>query len=243
MYKITQGLTNYSYIEDKFFVQEKNKNPFNHNIDYSILKILNFIPKLIYQDDKKLKWELIEGVIPKLTNENILKIADCLKELHNSKLSFPKFNLKNRINKYLQIMKNKNINIEKVNSYYHRINKILSNMSKNIPCHNDLWLQNMLIKNNKIYIVDWEYATMGDKHFDLAYFIESSNLTDEQETLFLNRYDDYVYEYVLQQKILVNYLIILWVNSQDIKYFDDKPYIEKLDKYHNEILNRRKKES
>ncbi|UUD36884.1 thiamine kinase [Mycoplasmopsis californica] len=241
MQKITQGLTNYSYVENNTFVQEKHKNQFNHNIDYAILSVLNFVPKLILNTPEKTKWELIEGEEPKLTKDNIEKISDCLKTLHNSNLAFPKFNIKDRIREYLKILAQKGIKIPKIDAYYKRINKILTNMKKDTPCHNDLWTQNMVLKNDKLYIVDWEYATMGDKHFDLAYFIESSHLTDEQETILLDRYDDYIYEYILQQKILVNYLVVLWVNAQPKKYFDDAPYIKNLDKYHQEILLRRKK--
>ncbi|SYV90622.1 Uncharacterised protein, partial [Metamycoplasma alkalescens] len=52
---------------------------------------------------------------------------------------------------------------------------------------------------------------MGDVHFDLAYFIESSNLNAEQEKIFLDAYgDDFEQKYLLVHKILVNALIVLW---------------------------------
>lgn len=240
MKNIRQGLTNYSYLEDNNFFQQKTHTGFNHLIDYSILEKFDFVPKLLSNNHKTSSWEYIDGQEPTINEKNLIKIAEILKKLHNSKLDFPKFNIRKRINEYLKILKNKAIKIEKIDSYYRRINKILSNSKTNTPCHNDLWPRNMILQNDKLFIIDWEYATMNDKHFDLAYFIESSNLSDEQETIFLNAYDDYNYEYILQQKILVNYLVVLWVNAQDKKHFDDKPYIDKLDVLHNQILERRK---
>jgi hypothetical protein len=50
---------------------------------------------------------------------------------------------------------------------------------------------------------------MGDKNFELAYVIESLRLTDAQETVFLEQYDDYNYQFIKNHKELVNYLIIV----------------------------------
>jgi protein licA homolog len=51
---------------------------------------------------------------------------------------------------------------------------------------------------------------MGDVHFDLAYFIESSNLTKDQEKVFFEAYgDDYEPKYLLIHRIIVNALIVL----------------------------------
>lgn len=240
MQKIQQGLTNHSYIKDGKFFQDKVYTGFNHTIDYSILKTLDFVPKLYENNNEFISWELIGGDNPTTSNEDIISIAKLIHKTHNSKLKFPSFNIKKRIVEYLKILNKKGIKIPKIDEYYQRINKILANMKKDTPSHNDLWLKNLVKKEDKIYITDWEYATMNDKHFDLAYFIESCNLTDEQETVFLDAYDDYVYEYILQQKILVNYLVVLWVNCQPKKYFDDQEYIDRLDKYSQQILDRRK---
>lgn len=240
MQKIQQGLTNHSYIKDGKFFQDKVYTGFNHTIDYSILKTLDFVPKLYENNNEFISWELIGGDNPTTSDENIISIAKLIHKTHNSKLKFPSFNIKKRIVEYLKILNKKGIKIPKIDEYYQRINKILANMKKDTPSHNDLWLKNLVKKEDKIYITDWEYATMNDKHFDLAYFIESCNLTDEQETVFLDAYDNYVYEYILQQKILVNYLVVLWVNCQPKKYFDDQEYIDRLDKYSQQILDRRK---
>ena len=39
-----------------------------------------------------------------------------------------------------------------------------------MPCHNDLLNANFLDDGERLRIVDWEYAGMGDRFFDLANF-------------------------------------------------------------------------
>jgi thiamine kinase-like enzyme len=49
------------------------------------------------------------------------------------------------------------------------------------PCHNDLLNANFLINDKQIYILDWEYAGMGDAFFDLANFSTNHELSEEQD--------------------------------------------------------------
>ena len=54
------------------------------------------------------------------------------------------------------------------------------------PCHNDLLNANFLDDGERIRIVDWEYAGMGDVFFDLANFSINHELGQkERETLLL----------------------------------------------------------
>ena len=50
------------------------------------------------------------------------------------------------------------------------------------PCHNDLLTANILT-NDEFYILDWEYAGIGDHFFDLANFTDQNNLSDEHDLL------------------------------------------------------------
>ncbi len=52
------------------------------------------------------------------------------------------------------------------------------------PCHNDLLNANFLDDGERLRIVDWEYAGMGDPFFDLANFSINHELgEDERHTL------------------------------------------------------------
>ncbi|UUD36201.1 phosphotransferase [Mycoplasmopsis citelli] len=227
MKKINLGYTNESFRDNDLFIQKKKYNQFNHKIDYKILDSLGFVPKLIENSSQWLKYQFIDSVDFEFTDEALIQVADYLKALHESDLKFPKTNHAARVKEYRKIIKQKNIKIDILDKYYKRINTILAQIKNNRPLHNDLFKTNMLMdQNQKLWIVDWEYASMGDKHFDLAYFITSNNLNEHQEKVFLDRYDLYWEEYLLQHKIFVYYLIILWLNVQETMPFDDKPFYD-----------------
>jgi thiamine kinase-like enzyme len=56
------------------------------------------------------------------------------------------------------------------------------------PCHNDLLNANFLDDGERIRIVDWEYAGMGDPFFDLANFSINHELTEADDRALLAAY-------------------------------------------------------
>lgn len=56
------------------------------------------------------------------------------------------------------------------------------------PCHNDLLLANFIDDGERLWIIDWEYAAMGDPSFDLGNFAVHHQLTDAQERVLLEAY-------------------------------------------------------
>ena len=57
------------------------------------------------------------------------------------------------------------------------------------PCHNDLLNANFIDDGERIRIVDWEYAGMGDPFFDLGNFSTNHELTPDEEVILLAAYD------------------------------------------------------
>jgi thiamine kinase-like enzyme len=57
-----------------------------------------------------------------------------------------------------------------------------------VPCHNDLLNANFLEDDEQLWIVDWEYAGMGDRFFDLANFSINHELDDAASRAFLEAY-------------------------------------------------------
>ncbi|QZE12585.1 phosphotransferase [Mycoplasma sp. Ms02] len=225
------GKTNKSYkLDDKYFFQEKTYTGFNHGIDYNLTQNFTFVPKLIANSKTEATWDFIDGKIPEMSKDNLIQIGRNIRTLHMTDIQFPKNNIASRVKNYQKTIREKGLKISVIDDFYRRINLILRNSENIYPCHNDLWPINMLQdEDNKIWFLDWEYATMGDKHFDLAYFICASNLNSEQIDWLYQGYAGPVEEeYILQNMILVNYLVVLWVNAQTVKHFDDKPYIDKI---------------
>ena len=57
-----------------------------------------------------------------------------------------------------------------------------------VACHDDLLAANFISDGNHIWIVDWEYAGMGNRYFDLANFAINNELDDDQQAAFLEAY-------------------------------------------------------
>jgi thiamine kinase-like enzyme len=57
-----------------------------------------------------------------------------------------------------------------------------------VPCHNDLLNANFIDDGDRLCIVDWEYAGMGDRFFDLANFTVNHELGEEERLALLDAY-------------------------------------------------------
>jgi thiamine kinase-like enzyme len=57
-----------------------------------------------------------------------------------------------------------------------------------VPCHNDLLNANFLEHDEQLRIVDWEYAGMGDRFFDLANFAINHELDEDASATLLAAY-------------------------------------------------------
>jgi thiamine kinase-like enzyme len=73
----------------------------------------------------------------------------------------------------------------------HRIEKVVRDQEDHrpVPAHNDLLTANFLRDGDSaIQLIDWEYAGMGDRWFDLGNFAVNNELDDEQEEQLLEAY-------------------------------------------------------
>jgi thiamine kinase-like enzyme len=57
-----------------------------------------------------------------------------------------------------------------------------------VPCHNDLLSANFLHRDGRVFIVDYEYAGMGDPFFDLGNFAVNHDLPEDAQQVVLARY-------------------------------------------------------
>jgi thiamine kinase-like enzyme len=57
-----------------------------------------------------------------------------------------------------------------------------------VPCHNDLLPANFLRDGDRLQIIDWEYAGMGDRYFDLGNFAVNNELDEDGEARLLEAY-------------------------------------------------------
>lgn len=231
MRKINIGYTNKSFKKDNFFYQEKVKNKFNHRSKYDNIQDFDFVPKL-YENKKNFSvWEWIDGrSLDNPTFDELKELVVILKKIHTSNIKLAKSNIKKRISYYRKIMKQKLIRIEVIEKLRQKIDQITKMMDKSKPIHGDLYRTNIIKRNGdqKLFVVDWEYSHMGDIHYELAYIIEAYEFDQEKETFFLEQYQDYDSKILNDHKILVNYITVLWLYSQDTMPFSPNKLISRL---------------
>ncbi len=68
------------------------------------------------------------------------------------------------------------------------IEATLAPFARTVPCHNDLLAANFIADGDRVWVLDWEYAGMGDPYFDLGNFAVNQGLDSEQKQRLLAHY-------------------------------------------------------
>jgi len=236
---IKDGHTNKSYYlktkTGSYFYQIFQYDKYNHKINYKILSDFSFVPKTFFNSKKELITEYYKNQKLQLNENSLTHIAQILKTIHTSNKKFPKCNINKRIKYYFSIIKNKKEVPKELLEYKKLVLQLQKQLSKDAPCHNDPWINNFIYSRNKYYLTDWEYATMNNKHFDLAFFITGSYLTPYQEKIFLDEYKDYDKKLLDISKIIVFYITLLWIFKQDVIPFPYKPLLREMKRLINSL--------
>jgi thiamine kinase-like enzyme len=124
--------------------------------------------------------------------ENIRRVMDLVRRIHSMPEIPGNFDVFRIVADYAEIARryqvafpqNFNWLIERLQAAEKALN---SHALTLCPCHNDLLNANFLT-NGQLYVLDWEYAGMGDIFFDLANFSDHHQLTDEQDRWLLKCY-------------------------------------------------------
>lgn len=221
--RILIGHTNDKYLENDHLIIIKQKNKFNHNLDYQQTQQFAFVPRLISENQHQIVWKYIKNAkqLQNASDDDLINLAKILSTIHQSNIKLPKNNLRKRVNAYLKIIHEKKIKDSAIENNYRAMVKLLANMRRNVPCHNDVWPDNIIKdNNNQLWLVDWEYATLGDPYFDLAYWITSSRLNEKQKEIFVNNYFSFNKNFDFDQKILTMYenfcywITLCWAYAQ-----------------------------
>ena len=178
-----QGHCNLNYLlvcENKKYLIRKFKLSNDRKSEFKIQKLVSkqnigAIPLLLDEPNGLMISEFIEGKHKiKLSQTELKKLAYLIKKLHKIKVqkkpNYLKQNFKFKDKKALKTF-------------------IKLQVFKKEPalCHNDLHDKNILFGKN-IKLIDWEYAGVNDKYFDLAPVVIEFKLNSMDEKKFLRSY-------------------------------------------------------
>jgi thiamine kinase-like enzyme len=124
--------------------------------------------------------------------ENIRRVMEVVRNIHSMPEIPGTFSVFRTVEEYAEIARRYNVEFPEKFDWLmgrtHEAEAALKSDSETLhPCHNDLLNANFLIAD-RIYVLDWEYAGMGDIFFDLANFSDHHELTDEQDQWLLECY-------------------------------------------------------
>lgn len=188
-----------------------NKENFPYLIQYRLLKDLDVpVAEVLYEDEKK-GWILIEDLgdltlqaaLKNLTYQEkrnlYLKAIDILIKFHNVKEYHKKkhssaFQLEFDTKKFYDellffydnfLCKMLKLNIphkqeEKIKNCFYQIAAYLSRRPK-VFTHRDYHSRNIMIKNSRLFIIDFQDARMGPKTYDIISLLKDSYVDIEEE--------------------------------------------------------------
>ena len=123
------------------------------------------------------------------------EVGEALRGFHHSGLELPTdFYVSEIVSDYAEVSKSRGGTLPE--GFQHArdyARKVVKAVRKNadhqpLPCHNDLLTANFLHDGERMVIVDWEYAGMGDPFFDLGNFAVNNELGDADEERLLAAY-------------------------------------------------------
>jgi thiamine kinase-like enzyme len=175
----------------------KRENEYQANLAAGILGIA---PQVFYfiQPEGYLVTRFINGrpVLPEEISQpqSILQVAQILQKIHSMDPIHGRFNVFQVVRDYSAVAHHYKVNFpvdfDWVSGQVQEAERALSfQRTQPRPCHNDLLNANFLA-NDQLYLLDWEYAGMGDVFFDLANFSDHHEFSEQQDRWLLRCYFD-----------------------------------------------------
>jgi thiamine kinase-like enzyme len=144
----------------------------------------------------------------------VTKLVSSLQQLHCCTSKFHgSVDIEALLTRYYQLMPKPEQSqlAERYHDARAKVKNALQQHQRLVPSHNDLVLENILFDDQRIWIIDWEYASMASPYWDLATLCNAANLNVDQAQRLLDKYQSE--ESKLELELLMDYRQILAVLS------------------------------
>ena len=180
-----QGFSNdnYSFYVDKkrYLLRKFKLQDRDRALEYAVQNLVHqhtLAAKPLHLDLEKgfMLCEYVDGKhITDLSKEEIALLAGQLQTLHGLKIEQNPLNLKTEFSTLTK-------ELEEAFAY------IETTSSDIVLCHNDLNPLNCIFSKDKLTLIDWEFAGMNDRYFDLASVSVEFLLNSDDENYFMDCY-------------------------------------------------------
>jgi thiamine kinase-like enzyme len=151
----------------------------------------------------------VEGVVGDV---DVARVGAALRRLHDGPAFPSRFDSFRVVEEYRAIADERGVAIP----LYDRASEVARRIEKRrgdaapCPCHNDLLSANFISDGKRLWIVDWEYAGMGDPYFDLGNFAVNNELDAEGERLLLESYGGGDGEALVLMRFMSDFREAMW---------------------------------
>ena len=176
------------------------------------VKVMRFIPCDCPMDELTMQ-----------KDENITRAAAVLRKLHRcGESTGVRFDVFEMAKDYENIIRKHHVNLFDDYADVRRFVMEIKNQvdmegeADKVPCHNDVLMGNWLLsRDERLYLIDWEYAGMNNPMWDIACLSIEADFDDIQDNKFLFAYlgdeaSAYEKKQFIAHKLYVDYLWTLW---------------------------------
>jgi len=204
-----QGHSNESYLlvldGKKYIVRKLLLDEIDRDFEWRVHQLafhqgITAEPLVFDEEQGFMVFEFLEGEHKmKLNAEQLLHLASTVQKLHNIDIDAKPIELKvkHKTKDVLQAFKT-------INTY----------PKEHVLCHNDLNPKNLLWEEG-VKFIDWEYAGVNDRYFDLACVCVEFDLDAKMQGIFLDGYfcDVYELEKLEAYKVVYRVLCAEWFST------------------------------
>lgn len=151
-------------------------------------------PQVLYADDECFVTEFVQGteVDPEWLRSDPGPAARALRAFHDSGLQLPTgFWVPDLLRTYAALVAARGgtlpVAYARAQRLVDRIARALP-LSDPVPCHNDLLAGNLIAAGGELLLVDWEYAGLGHRFFDLGNLAVNNDFDETAEGALLEAY-------------------------------------------------------
>src|SRR5207237_3848329 len=145
-------------------------------------------PEVIRFADGVLVTRFVEGEVGRA---DIATVGTLLKRLHDAPVIGGRFDSFRVVEAYAAAASRRGRSLPEAFGWAHELARQIEALRAAAPrvtCHNDLLAANFIDDGERVWLVDWEYAGVGDPFFDLANFAVNNGLDEDGEGVLLEAY-------------------------------------------------------
>jgi thiamine kinase-like enzyme len=152
----------------------------------------------------------VDGEVGKV---DVAQVGAALRRLHDGPAIPGRFDSFRVVEAYRAIAEERRVGIP---PFYEQASALASRIEQRrrsaalCPCHNDLLNANFIDDGRRLWLVDWEYAGMGDPFFDLGNFAVNHELDAVGERLLLEAYGSGDGEALILMRFMSDFREAMW---------------------------------